>query len=102
MKVNKIKNIGVLIDITPKSGGKHHLATSMVKYISRIKEFNFHYITTFQETKKILEKELNIEFKIYEKTSVYNRILNKLYENLNFFLSFIRLKNLLSKIKLMQ
>ena len=26
------------------------------------------------------------------KTSVYNRILNKLYENLNFFLSFIRLK----------
>ena len=86
MKINKIKNIGVVMDITPRSGGKQHMITSMCKYINEIKEFKFHYITTFSETKKILDKELNVKSILYKKTSFYLKFLNRLYKFFNIFL----------------
>ena len=66
--MNKKLNVGVIIDITPESGGKLHMAISMCKYLKQIKEYNFVYITTFKGSKKILNKKLGI------KTLLFNKI----------------------------
>ena len=41
--MNKKLNVGVIIDITPESGGKLHVAISMCKYLKQIKEYNFFF-----------------------------------------------------------
>ena len=83
--MNKKLNVGVIIDITPESGGKLHMAISMCKYLKQIKEYNFVYITTFKGSKKILNKKLGIKTLLFNKIELKVKILNRL-KNLFSFL----------------
>ena len=80
-----MKNIAIVMDINSKSGGKLHMAISMCKYLKKIKNYNFVYITTFKDVKKILSKELNINSELYEKNNIILRILNRFLKIFNFF-----------------
>ena len=83
--MNKKINVGVIIDITPESGGKLHMTISMCKYLKKIKEYNFVYITTFKESKKILNKKIGTKILVFNKIELKVKILNKL-KNLFSFL----------------
>jgi glycosyltransferase involved in cell wall biosynthesis len=87
-------NIAVVMDITSKSGGQFHMAVSICNYLKKIKNFNFIYITTTISAKKSLDKELNINTVLYNKSNVLIRLLNKL---INTF-SFIKIKHPFNKL----
>lgn len=79
-----MKNVGIVMDITSKSGGKLHMAISICKYLLKNKNYNFIYITTFNDAKKLLDNELKINTKLFDKSSYKIRFLNKLKRLINF------------------
>ena len=72
-----MKNIGIIMDINAQSGGKLQMAMSICGYLKKIRNYNFTYIVTYKDSKKIIESELNINLKLFEKTSFINRLLNR-------------------------
>ena len=79
-----MKNIAVVIDITHNSGGKEQMSLTVCNHLFQIKDFNFLYITTYAETRKILETKLNTKILLYDKNSFFNRFKNKLKKFFNF------------------
>ena len=97
---NQIPKVCVMIDILPDSGGGFHMAKSICENIKNqdVKKINFRFLTTYPETKKILENELNIKIDLFKKNSFYNRFFSKLYK-LKFFQGFIKLSPLEKYLK---
>ena len=77
-------NIAVVMDITSKSGGQFHMAVSICNYLKKIKNFNFIYIATTISAKKALDKELNINTVLYNKSNILIRLFNKLIDAFSF------------------
>ncbi len=92
-----MKNIGIIMDINAQSGGKLQMAISICSYLQKIKNYNFTYIITYKDSKKIIENELNINLKLFEKTSFKNRLLNRSKRIINIFPFKTPLDNFLKK-----
>lgn len=88
---NQISKVCVMIDILPDSGGGFHLAKSICENIKNqgSKKINFKFLTTYPQTKKILENELKIDIDLFRKESLLNQIFSKLYK-IKFFQNFIK------------
>lgn len=97
---NQISKICVMIDILPDSGGGFHLAKSICENIKNqeSKKINFRFLTTYPQTKKILEKELKIEIDLFRKESFFNKFFSKLYK-IKFFQNFIKFSPLEKYLK---
>ena len=52
-----MKNIGIIMDINAQSGGKLQMAMSICGYLKKIRNYNFTYIVTYKDSKKIIESE---------------------------------------------
>ncbi len=72
------------MDITDKSGGKLHMAISICNHLKKIKNYNFRFITTFENSKKILDKKLNINTLLFNKNTFSKRLFNKLKKIFHF------------------
>jgi len=81
--VNKKKlKVCVMIDILPNSGGGFHMAKSICQIIKNQdnRKIDFKFLTTYRQTKKILEDELNLKINLFNKNSIFNRFLSKIYK----------------------
>ena len=97
---NQILKVCVMIDILPNSGGGFHLAKSICENIKnqQSKNINFKFLTTYPQTKKILENELKIDVNLFYKDTFYNKISSRLYK-LKFFQNFVKFSPLEKYLK---
>ena len=79
-----MKNIAIFMDVTSKSGGKLHMVLSICKYLKKIKNYNFVFITTFQNAKTFLDNELEINSLFFDKNDFKNKLFNKIKKKFNY------------------
>ena len=85
------------MDVTSKSGGKLHMVLSICKYLKKIKNYNFVFITTFQNAKTFLDNELEINSLFFDKNDFKNKLFNKIKKKFNFLPLNFPLYNFLKK-----